>query len=42
MIRKSTGTPFKLKGAPFKEDSDPKGSTRKRENLVIMQLMRTI
>ena len=33
MIRKSTGTPFKLKGAPFKEDSDPKGSTRTRENL---------
>ena len=24
MMRKSTGTPFKLKGAPFKEDGDPK------------------
>ena len=33
MIRKSTGTPFKLKGAPFKEDGDPKGSTRTSENL---------
>jgi hypothetical protein len=33
MIRKSTGTPFKLKGAPFKEDDDPKGSTRTSENL---------
>ena len=33
MIRKSTGTPFKLKGAPFKEDGEPDGSTRKSENL---------
>ena len=33
MIRKSTGTPFKLKGAPFKKDGDPKGSTRTSENL---------
>ena len=33
MMRKSTGTPFKLKGAPFKENGDPSGSTRKRENL---------
>ena len=32
-MRKSTGTPFKLKGAPFKEDGDPKGSTRTSENL---------
>ena len=33
MMRKSTGTPFKLKGAPFKENGDPEGSTRKTENL---------
>jgi hypothetical protein len=33
MIRKSTGTPFKLKGAPFKEDGKPDGSTTKSENL---------
>ena len=33
MIRKSTGTPFKLKEAPFKKDGDPKGSTRTSENL---------
>jgi hypothetical protein len=33
MMRKSTGTPFKLKGAPFKEDGEPDGSTRKSENL---------
>ena len=33
MMRKSTGTPFKLKGAPFKENGDPSGSTRKTENL---------
>ena len=33
MMRKSTGTPFKLKGAPFKDNGDPSGSTRKTENL---------
>ena len=33
MMRKSTGTPFKLKGAPFKEDGEPDGSTKKSENL---------
>jgi len=33
MMRKSTGTPFKLKGAPFKEDGKPDGSTTKSENL---------
>ena len=32
-MRKSTGTPFKLKGAPFKEDGKPDGSTTKSENL---------